>query len=256
MAGAGGIKFLPRTAFAGVIPAMKLRRLDQLLSSGGYCSRSEARSWLKAGRVRVGDSVPKSTDLKVDPAVVRVDGEPLDAPDGLLALYHKPPGCVCSHDTREGRTIYDLLPDRWRHRNPVVTSVGRLDRDTTGLLFLTDIGALVQRWTSPKHKVPKVYEVTVDKDLDARLVSLFSAGTLVLEEETEPCLPAVLEIVEPRFARLTLVEGKFHQVKRMFSSQGWEVLRLHRSRFGDFDLAGVQEGAWRLLDPASVGWNG
>jgi len=238
---------LPHAWFAGVMELMKLRRLDQLLSSCGYCSRSEARLWLKAGRVRVHGDIPKATDVKVAPSQVTVDGEPVEAPDGFLALYHKPPGCVCSHEQREGQTIYDLLPPRWLERNPIVTSVGRLDKDTTGVLLLTDQGTIVQRWTSPKHKVPKVYETTVDHDLDPALVALFASGSLQLDDEDGPCLPAQLEILGPRQARLTLVEGRFHQVKRMFSSQGCEVLKLHRSRFGDYDLSDLPMGRWRML---------
>lgn len=227
---------------------MKLRRLDQLLSSCGYCSRSEAKAWLKAGRVTVSGAVPRTTDTKVLASEVLVDGEAVEGAEGLLALYHKPRGCVCTHETREGTTIYDLLPPRWQRRNPTVTSVGRLDKDTTGLLLLTDAGALVQRLTSPKHKVPKVYETTVDRDLTPSMIPLFASGTLQLEDEETPCLPATLEILAPRQARLTLIEGRFHQVKRMFATLGYHVLRLHRSRFGDYALGDLPEGAWRMLE--------
>ena len=133
-----------------------------------------------------------------------------------------------------------------------VTSVGRLDKDTTGVLLITDQGTLVQRWTSPRHKVEKVYEATVDADLKPELVALFAAGTLQLEDEDKPCLPAKLEILGPREARLTLVEGKYHQVKRMFASQGCVVTRLHRSRFGNYALDGLEPGQWRVLDLAGL----
>ncbi len=225
----------------------KPRRLDQLLSRCGYCSRSESVRWLRAGRVTVRGVPAGRTDEKVVPADVLIDGQPMECPDGLLALFHKPAGCVCSHDQREGQTIYDLLPPRWPRRNPPVTSIGRLDRDTTGVLLLTDDGALVQRWTSPRHKVPKLYEVTVDTDLRAELIPLFAAGRLVLDDEDKPCLPAKLELVSPRQARLELIEGRFHQVKRMFASQGFNVTRLHRSRFGDYGLGDLAPGEWRLL---------
>ncbi len=231
---------------------MKPRRLDQLMSSCGYCTRSEARSWLKAGRVFVNGIVPRTTDVKVLASEVQVDGEAVEAPEGLLALYHKPPDCICTHETREGRTIYDILPQRWRHRNPPVTSVGRLDKDTTGLLLLTDTGALVQRLTSPKHKVPKVYEATVDRDLAASMIPLFASGNLQLEDDETPCLPATLEILAPRQARVTLVEGRFHQVKRMFSTVGCNVTRLHRSQFGDYLLGDLPEGAWKMLDLSKI----
>ena len=230
----------------------KPRRLDQILSRYGYCSRSEAVAWIRAGRVIARGEPAAAADSKALPSEVLVDGEPIEAPLGLLALFHKPAGCVCSHDGRDGPTIYERLPARWPQRHPPVTSVGRLDRDTTGLLLLTDDGALVQRWTSPRHKVPKVYEVSVDGDLRPELIALFGSGTLMLDDETKPCLPAKLEIVSAREARLDLVEGRFHQVKRMFASQGLNVTRLHRSRFGQFELGDLQPGQWRLL-PLPVG---
>ena len=127
-----------------------MRRLDQLLANLGYCSRREARAWIEASHVTVGGAVAEDYGQKARPADVRVDGEPLDNPDGLLLLVHKPAGLVCSHDEREGPNVYSLLPPRWRQRNPQVTSIGRLDKDTTGLLLLTDQTALVHRLTSPK----------------------------------------------------------------------------------------------------------
>jgi len=224
-----------------------VRRLDQLLANLGYCSRREARGWIDAGRVTVAGKIAGDPGAKADPAVVRVDGAPLDHPDGLLLLLHKPPGLVCSHDGREGPAVYDLLPERWRRRNPVITSVGRLDKDTSGLLLLTDQSALVHRLTSPRHKVPKVYRATLDADLPAGIGELFAAGTLVLSGEKAPCAPAALTVLGPRAAELTLTEGKYHQVRRMFASQGCTVLTLHRARFGDLDLGDLPAGKWREL---------
>jgi 16S rRNA pseudouridine516 synthase len=224
-----------------------MRRLDQLLANLGYCSRSDARHWVTRGRVSIGGTVASNSGKKADPAEVRVDGEPLDHPAGLLLLLNKPTGLTCSHDAREGPLIYDLLPERWRARNPGVTSVGRLDKDTSGLLLLTDQTQLVHRLTSPKHKVPKVYRATVDRDLDPALIDIFARGSLQLEGEKAPLAPATLAIREPRVAELTLIEGKYHQVRRMFASQGWHVETLHRERFGDLDLDGVPCGEWREL---------
>ena len=225
-----------------------LHRLDQILARHGYCSRSEARRLVRTGRVLINGELPKAHDTKVDITTVRVDGEPVEHPEGILVLLHKPAGFVCSHEASDGRPIYELVPERWLRRNPAVTSVGRLDKDTTGVLLITDQGTLVQRWTSPRHKVEKVYEATVDADLRPELVALFAAGTLQLEDEDKPCLPAKLEILGPREARLTLIEGRYHQVKRMFASQGCAVTRLHRSRFGNYALDGLEPGQWRVLD--------
>lgn len=224
-----------------------MRRLDQLLANLGYCSRKDARQWVSDGRVTV-DGVPaRNASAKAHPASVRVDGEPLDHPDGILLLLHKPLGLVCSHELREGPSIYDLLPERWRARNPVVTSIGRLDKDTSGAILLTDQSKLVHRLSSPKHRVDKVYRATVDRDLNPTLIPLFAAGTLQLEGEKAPCAPATLVIREPRVAELTLIEGKYHQVRRMFAAQGWHVESLHRERFGELSLEDVSLSEWREL---------
>jgi len=224
-----------------------MRRLDQLLANLGYCSRREARGWIEAARVTVGGEVATDYGRKADPAGVRVDDQALDHPAGLLLLLHKPVGLVCSHDGREGPNVYSLLPERWRRRNPPVTSVGRLDKETSGLLLLTDQSPLVHRLTSPRHKLPKVYRATVDRDLPAGLVPLFAGGTLVLTDEDTSCAPAELRIIAPREAEVTLTEGRYHQVRRMFASQGCEVLALHRTRFGHLELGGLAAGQWREL---------
>lgn len=224
-----------------------MRRLDQLLSNLGYCSRSEARDWVKAGAVMIDGKEADDAGQRVDPATVQVDGEPLDHPDGLLLLLNKPLGLVCSHDGREGPNVYSLLPERWRRRNPTVTSVGRLDKETSGLLLLTDQSPLVHRLTSPKHKVPKVYRATVDRDLSSELIPRFASGTLRLENDEVPCAPAELTIIGPREATVTLTEGRYHQVRRMFAAGGATVLTLHRERFGDLDLGDLASGKWREL---------
>ena len=224
-----------------------MRRLDQWLSNLGYCSRREARAWVDHDRITVAGKPARDPGIKAAAKDILVDGEPLEHPEGLLLLLNKPVGLVCSHDEREGPNVYGLLPPRWRERNPQVTSIGRLDKDTSGLLLLTDQTPLVHRLTSPKHKVPKVYLAKVDKPLTETLIPLFASGTLQLAGEKEPCLPADMRILDPHTAELTLTEGKYHQVRRMFSSQGYEVLTLHRSRFGDLELGDVKPGEWREL---------
>lgn len=203
---------------------------------------------MRGGRVLVNGQRAEAVDQKARAADVQVDGEPVEAPEGILLLLHKPAGHVCSHAEREGPRVFDLLPARWLKRNPPVTTVGRLDKDATGALLITDQGELVHRWTSPKRHVTKLYEVTVDRDLELGLTGVFASGELRLEDEPKPCLPAKLEITGPRTARLELTEGKYHQVKRMFASQGWTVLRLHRSRFGEFELGDLPVGQWRRLE--------
>lgn len=227
-----------------------MRRLDQLLSSLGYCSRREASALVRAGRVKLGDVILSKADQRVDPRQITVDGATLEAPDGLLAVLHKPVGYICTHSDGEGPTIYELLPPRWSARHPAVTSVGRLDKETSGLLLVTDLGDLVHRFTSPKSDVEKAYLAELDRDLDPLLIAIFASGTLLLRGEDKPCLPGRLEILAPRTARLTITEGRYHQVRRMFASQGWQVEKLHRERFGAYDLGEIPVGEWRALPPA------
>ncbi len=226
---------------------MKTRRLDQVLSSLGYATRRGSAAYVQEGHVKVAGEVVDRHDMRVDVSQVTVDDKPLEAPDGLLALFHKPVGYTCTHSEEEGETIYDLLPPRWPVRNPAVTSIGRLDKESSGLLLLTDQGWLVQRYTSPKQKLEKVYEAVVDHDLDESLIEVFASGELMLRNEDKPCLPARLEITGPREARVTITEGRYHQVRRMFASQGWQVETLHRTRIGAYELGDLKPGEWRLV---------
>lgn len=227
-------------------------RLDRLLANLGYGSRTEVQRLIKSGRVTRDGDVVRDPAASVAAPHVEVDGEPLDHPDGVLVLLHKPVGYVCSHNDGEGPTVYDLLPPQWSARNPRVESVGRLDKETSGLLVLTDDHALLHRLTSPKHHVEKVYEVTVDDDLDPELVEVFASGTLMLRSEKTPCLPATLEITGARTARVTLTEGRYHQVRRMFGAAGpGRVIGLHRVRFGEWTVEGLDPKEWRAAGTTS-----
>ena len=226
---------------------MKLRRLDQILSSLGYASRRGAAAFVQEGRVKMDGEVVDCHDMRVDISRLTIDDEPLEAPDGFFALFHKPVGYTCTHSEEEGDTIYDLLPPRWPQRNPPVTSIGRLDKESSGLLLLTDQGSLVQRHTSPKARIEKVYEAVLDHDLEESLIATFASGSLMLKSDDKPCLPAKLEILQPRLARVTIMEGRYHQVRRMFASQGWKVEALHRTRVGPYELGDLEPGAWRLI---------
>jgi 16S rRNA pseudouridine516 synthase len=225
-----------------------MRRLDQILSSFGYCTRRESERFIDEGRVKIAGELAERGDQRVDPALVTVEDEPLEGLEGLLVMLHKPVGYACTHSEREKPTIYELLPEHWLKRNPAVTSIGRLDKDTSGLILITDQGSLVQRYTSPKSEIDKVYVAEVDRDLDTVLIEVFARGDLMLHDEEKPCLPARLEIVSPRTARLTIMEGRYHQVRRMFASQGWHVETLHRERFGPHELDDLKPGEWRMLD--------
>ena len=223
-------------------PAM--RRIDQILSSLGYGSRREVREWIEAGRVTIRGEAERDPGAKAEPEEVRIDGDPPDHPGELLILLNKPAGRVCSHSPAEGPSVYELLPERWRRRNPPVTSVGRLDKDTTGLLLLTDCSPLVHRLTSPKHKLPKVYRARIDRDLPAGIEDAFSSGQLRLPGEDTPCAPATLSRIGNRDAEVIVTEGRYHQIKRMFASQGCLVVDLHRIRFGTLEIGNLAPGSW------------
>ena len=221
-----------------------MRRLDQLLASLGYGARREVREWIEAGRVTVRGAPAEDPGTRVDAADVRIDGAPPDHPGEILIMLNKPVWRVCSHDPAEGPSIYGLLPERWTKRNPPVTSVGRLDKETTGLLLLTDISGVVHRLTSPKHKVAKVYRAVLDREPPPGTVELFSSGTLVLAGEDTPCAPADLRLTGDNQVEIVLTEGRYHQVKRMFATQGCTVLELDRVRFGSLELGTLARGSW------------
>jgi 16S rRNA pseudouridine516 synthase len=222
-------------------------KLVKLIANLGYGSRRDVTAMFRAGMITDANGEVLYADDQVPHEAIRIEGEPLDPPAGLLLMLHKPVGYTCS--TKDpGRIVYDLLPPRFRLRSPLLSTVGRLDRDTSGLLLLTDDGALLHRIVSPKTHLPKVYEAALANDLRGDEGELFASGTLTLETENTPLAPAELEVVNPRLARLTLTEGRYHQVRRMFAAVGNHVVSLHRSRIGGLTLEGLAPGQWRALD--------
>jgi len=221
-------------------------RLDKFLSSLGYCTRKEVTLLIREQIITHIDNLPLKSDTKVSHDEILFNGEPLDPPSGMVILMHKPAGLICSHDDGEGRLVYDLLPERWRRRDPKISTIGRLDKETSGLLLLTDDGGLLHRLTSPKHKVPKVYEATLDRPLKGDETDIFASGMLMLNGEKSPCLPAKLTIIDETHVTLEITEGRYHQVRRMFAAVGNHVTALHRSSFWDLTLGDLKEGEYRL----------
>jgi 16S rRNA pseudouridine516 synthase len=225
-------------------------KLVKHLANLGYGSRKQVGLMFREGRITDAQGEVMYADDPLDHDNLRVDGEPLDPPQGLLIMLHKPVGYTCS--TKDpGRIVYDLLPPRYRLRSPLLSSVGRLDRDTSGLLLFTDDGALLHKIVSPKSKLSKVYEAVLANDLRGDEAEIFASGTLMLESEQTPLLPADMETVDSRRVRLTLHEGRYHQVRRMFAAVGNHVEALHRSRIGGLELEGLPSGEWRTLDDAA-----
>lgn len=227
-------------------------RLDRLLANLGYGSRREVQALVERGAVvldgeRLRDASARLAVTAELPARMTVGGAPLDPPAPLSLMLHKPLGVVCSHK-EAGRSVYELLPARWRARDPALSTIGRLDADTTGLLLITDDGPFLHRVISPKSHVAKRYLATLDRPLEGHEAALFASGELMLESEATPLRPAVLEPLSDRTAYLTITEGRYHQIRRMFAAVGNHVVALHRDRIGELDLpADLAEGRYRLL---------
>ncbi|MGB3270118.1 MAG: pseudouridine synthase [Rhodanobacter sp.] len=226
-------------------------KLVKLIANLGYGSRKDVTRLFRSGRITDADGEVLYADDVVPHERIRVDDEPLDPPPGLVLMLNKPLGVTCSRKD-PGRIVYDLLPPRYSVRTPALSTVGRLDRDTSGLLLFTDDGALLHRIISPKAQVAKVYEATLAQDLRGDEGRLFASGTLLLESEKEPLAPAALDVLGPRHARLTVTEGRYHQVRRMFAAAGNHVETLQRISVGALRLGDLPLGEWRALDAAEV----
>lgn len=223
-----------------------MERLDKIISATGKKSRREVREMVRQGRVLVDGKPAPAADMKVDPqtAMILLDGEPLGYEKFTYVMLHKPAGVLTATEDRRQETVLDLLPPELRRR--ALSPVGRLDKDTEGLLLLTNDGQLAHRLLSPKSHVDKVYYARVDGALEPGDIAAFAAG-MTLGDGLE-CLPAGLEILSPTEALVTLREGKFHQVKRMLAARGKPVLYLKRLSMGRLRLdPALAPGAWRML---------
>ena len=227
-------------------------KLVRLIANLGYGSRKDVAWMFREGRVTDVQGEVLYADDKVAHEQIRIDGEPLDPPPGMVLMMHKPVGYTCSRKD-PGRVVFDLLPPRYRMRDPALSTVGRLDRDTSGLLLFTDDGALLHRIISPRANVTKIYAAELANDLRGDEGELFASGRMMLESETEPLEPARLEVLGPRRVRLAITEGRYHQVRRMFAAVGNHVDALHRVSIGGLVLdEGLAPGAWRMLAPDEV----
>ena len=225
-------------------------KLVKLLANLGYGSRKEVQRLIRAGAVTDDTGKVLGENANVPHAAIRFRGEPLEPPFPLVLMLNKPDGYTCSADD-PGSTIYDLLPPRFALRNPLLNPVGRLDKDTTGLLLLTDDGQLLHRIIHPKSGCLKTYHAVLDRRLEGHEGALFGSGELVLRNETKPLLPAGFAAVSEQEALVTLHEGRYHQVRRMFAAAGNHVLTLKRVSIGGLELpADLPEGEWRELTEA------
>lgn len=223
-------------------------RLDKFLADTTDLTRSLATKAVKQKRVQVNGEAPKSAAIKISAADrITLDGEPLFFPASQrYFVLHKPQGHVCANSDSLHPLVFDLLKGVINKKD--LHTIGRLDIDTTGILLITDDGQFSHRLTSPKYKVEKIYRATLAEPLRADAESLLAQG-VVLEDDDTPTLPAQLERLTDTEVRLTICEGRYHQVKRMFAALGNSVTALHRERFGALQLSelGLNEGEFREL---------
>ena len=233
-------------------PAAALKTLDRLISKAGLGSRTEARQWIAAGRVRVNGKLVRTPDHWVHPTrdSVTLDGRPLRAEQKLYLLLYKPKGYLTTYSDPQRRpTVYHLLPGVQQFLSPV----GRLDLDSSGLLLLTNDTQLADRLTDPCYKVPKTYLVKAATLLDDAALDRLRAGVELADGPTRPATVTRLrDAGKHTFLELTVTEGRNRQVRRMLEAVGSRVLKLVRTRIGPLEIAGLEIGKWRELTPAEV----
>ena len=229
-------------------------RLDRLLGNLGYGSRKETGAAIKRGVFWIGDKAYRDPSEQVSIESLKdatFDHEPLDPLFPLSIVLNKPRGYTCSNDEM-GLLIYDLLPDRWRYRSPILSPAGRLDKESTGLVLMTDDGQLLHKIISPKIHVQKYYRVTLRDELSGEETKEFFSGAFCLSGDVKPLKPALWQPDGPKSGVMVLQEGRYHQIRRMFSTLGNHVEALHRFKLGGLEIADLQEGEFRILSKADL----
>lgn len=239
-----------------------IRRVDKWLSNLGYCTRAKVASFAK--EVGVYQKLPGGKLLPINDFSIHlhydeiiVGKQALDHPMGLFLVMNKPLGYVCTHAKNEGKVVYELLPERWRRRSPFVTTVGRLDKDTSGLLLLTDSSKLVHELIHPKKRIKKRYIADFEGKLREDAALDFEKG-IELRGEKKVCETAYLEKLDKNRVAVELFEGRYHQVRRMLSAVGVRVTALKRVAFGPFVLeeessekaetVKLKAGEWKMVE--------
>lgn len=225
-------------------------RLDKFVCDCTGLTRSQAGKLIRQGEVSINGVMCKqpAQQLKETDQVL-LDDERLELTGPRYILLHKPAGYVCSTDDPDHNTVFTLLDEPALEK---LHTVGRLDLDTTGLLLITDDGQWSHKISSPRHHCAKTYRAWLADPIDSSAIALFAQGVM-LRGETQPTKPAQLQIVSPTECLLTIHEGRYHQVKRMFAALGNKVVRLHREQVGPLTLdAGLAEGEYRFLQPDEV----
>lgn len=228
---------------------MAKQRIDKIFSNLGIMSRTECSRAAKAGSICINGEVCKSSDTKADPDsdVITYKGKELDTRTFVYYMLNKPAGCITANDDKRAETVFDYIDDA----RTDLSAVGRLDKDTTGILIITNDGDINHRLLSPKYHVPKTYEAYVEGKLSKEDIALLERGLDIGDEK--PTLPAECRVLEEyddgrSLVQLIITEGRFHQVKRMFEAVDKPVIRLHREKFGPIDLdPDLEPGSYREL---------
>ncbi len=214
-----------------------MERLDKILSSQGICSRKEAKSLANKQRIKINNEIIRRSDIKIDPErdIIEVDGRQIEYKRYIYIMMNKPKGVLSASTDKRAETVIDLLPDKFRRNN--LFPAGRLDKDTTGLLIITDDGDFAHRMLSPKKNVYKLYTAKLDGELSKQQAEILESG-IELQDGTvfKPARVNFPDENDKTIANIEICEGKFHQVKKMFSYVGLNVVELKRLRIGDLWL--------------------
>ncbi len=230
---------------------MPLKRLDKYITDTGLCSRSQAREWIRRGRVKLNGQTERDPGMRFDPekTAVTLDDGAIGSPEHLYVMLNKSAGVLTAARDLRKPTVLDAMPPEWKRRG--LFPVGRLDKDTTGLLILTDDGDFAHRVISPKSNIMKLYEAVVEGVPGPEDVAAFREG-IVLKDGTQ-CLPAQLELLGDGVVRVEICEGKYHQIKRMLGSRHLPVKALRRLRIGSLYLdPTLESGEYRLMTPEEL----
>ena len=222
-----------------------MERIDKIIASQGKYSRSEVKTLISRKKVAIDGEIIKSSSVKADPLknIITIYGEPLVFQKNVYLMLNKPKGYVSATEDRDHQTVLELVPEEFSGRD--IFPAGRLDRDTTGLMILTDDGVMAHNILSPKKHVQKIYHVELDIPMTDEMIKGFAEG---VELNDGVCKPADLVITGEKTGTVTLKEGRYHQIKRMFGCYGGKVIELHRIAMGNLHLpSDLQEGQCRQL---------
>lgn len=222
-----------------------MERIDKIISSQGKYSRSEIKKLASQGRIKINDDIVKKVNEKIDieKSIIYIDNEKLEFKKNIYLILNKPKGYISATEDRSQKTVLDLIPEKYFRKG--LFPAGRLDKDTTGMMIITDDGEFAHNILAPKKHIRKTYKVTIDINIDENMVKQFEKG-IVLKDHI--CCPAIIKVQNNHTALVTITEGKYHQIKRMFGCFGAKVLELHRIAMGNLNLPNdLSEGECREI---------